>query len=115
MAGAGGGFDNAFTYGITDDGSGGSGGGFTAQGYWDDGVMNSSRLANSTFGFTFGSGESAQKDGSKNPYGVQSGSGYQDRPGSGSGWFGGFAGHNGNGGSGGGSSVSYTHLTLPTN
>ncbi|EAY19629.1 loricrin, putative [Trichomonas vaginalis G3] len=104
VAGAGGGSENEFAYGNSDDGSGGSGGDFTAQGYWENGVYNSSRLANSTFGFTFGSGESAQENGSKNPNGVQSGSGFSDRPGAGSGWFGGFAGHSGNAGSGGGSS-----------
>ncbi|EAY08790.1 hypothetical protein TVAG_188770 [Trichomonas vaginalis G3] len=107
VAGAGGGSDNYYyidAYNTNDDGSGGSGGGFTAQGYWENGIYNSARLANSTFGFTFGSGESAQKDKSKNPQGVQSGIGYSDRPGAGSGWFGGFAGLNGNGGSGGGSS-----------
>ncbi|EAY19620.1 loricrin, putative [Trichomonas vaginalis G3] len=104
VAGAGGGSDDEYTSGTKNDGSGGSGGDFTAQGYWINGILNSDRLANSTFGFTFGSGESAQKDGSKNSKGVQSGSGYSDRPGAGSGWFGGFAGHNGDGGSGGGSS-----------
>ncbi|EAY19627.1 PE-PGRS protein, putative [Trichomonas vaginalis G3] len=104
VAGAGGGSDNSYTIGTQDDGSGGSGGGLTAQGYWINGVYNSSRLANSTFGFTFGSGESAQENGSKNLDGVTKGDGGYDRPGSGSGWFGGFASHNGNGGSGGGSS-----------
>ncbi|EAY19625.1 hypothetical protein TVAG_228880 [Trichomonas vaginalis G3] len=107
VAGAGGGSDNINpidTYNRRNDGSGGSGGGFTAQGYWADGVLNSEKLANSTYGFTFGSGESAQKEGSKNPNGVTSGINGVDKSGSGSGWFGGFAGHNGDGGSGGGSS-----------
>ncbi|EAY12517.1 hypothetical protein TVAG_138970 [Trichomonas vaginalis G3] len=87
-----------------DDGSGGSGGGLTAQGFWANGVYNSTKLANSTFGFTFGFGESALQSGSKNHDGIQQLTGATDRPGSGSGWFGGFAGYNGNGGSGGGSS-----------
>ncbi|EAY19624.1 PE-PGRS protein, putative [Trichomonas vaginalis G3] len=107
VAGAGGGSDNYYyidTYRKGDDGSGGSGGGFTTQGFWVDGVLNSEKIANSIFGFTFGSGESAQENGSKNKNGVSAGIGGYDRPGAGSGWFGGFAGHNGNAGSGGGSS-----------
>ncbi|EAX88651.1 PE_PGRS protein, putative [Trichomonas vaginalis G3] len=104
VAGAGGGSDNIYSYGNTDDGSGGSGGDFTAQGFWVDGVLNSEKIANSTFGFTFGAGESAQQNGSKNPNGVQEARGASDKVGAGSGWFGGFSSHNGDGGSGGGSS-----------
>ena len=107
VSGAGGGSDNVNVpdnYNKTDDGSGGSGGGFIGQGYWLNGTLNSLRLANSTFGFTFGSGESAQEEGSKNLNGVSPGFEYSDRAGAGSGWFGGFASHNGNSGSGGGSS-----------
>ncbi|EAY13861.1 glycine rich protein, putative [Trichomonas vaginalis G3] len=105
VAGAGGWSDNSYTESnYVDDGSGGLGGGFIAQGYWVDGVLNSDRIANSTFGFTFGSGESARQKGSLNPYGQHDYDILVDRPGAGSGWFGGFAGHHGNAGSGGGSS-----------
>ncbi|EAX96368.1 PE-PGRS protein, putative [Trichomonas vaginalis G3] len=105
VSGAGGGSDNGFTKDtMEDDGSGGSGGGVTAQGYWVNGILNSERLANSTFGFTFGYGESAQQFGSQSQYGVRQPVGDTDKPGAGSGWFGGFAGHNENGGAGGGSS-----------
>lgn len=105
ISGGGGGTDNDIgTPFQEDDGSGGAGGGLTAQGYWIDGVYNDKKLANSTFGFAFRSGEAAQLDGSKNKFGVQQGVGQSDRSGSGGGWYGGFASHNGNGGSGGGSS-----------
>lgn len=106
VSGGGGGSDNSYgTPFGEDDGSGGAGGGLTAQGYWVNGVYNDSRLANWTFGFTFGSGEAAQINSSKNTlYGVKNGVGWSDRSGSGGGCFGGFASHNGNGGSGGGSS-----------
>ncbi|KAI5522505.1 glycine-rich protein family, partial [Trichomonas vaginalis G3] len=108
VSGGGGGSDNCPAHQTefmgADDGSGGAGGGFTAQGFWINGELKSSHVANSTYGFSFGSGESAQKDGSKNQWGVKRGEMESDRPGSGSGWFGGFAGHHGDGGSGGGSS-----------
>ncbi|EAX92530.1 hypothetical protein TVAG_146260 [Trichomonas vaginalis G3] len=111
VAGAGGGSDN-FQFGPwnedADDGSSGAGGGFIAQGYWKAHNYIDERLANSTFGFTFGSGESAQKDWSKNPDGVQVVGGLDDRPGAGAGWFGGFACHDGNCGAGGGSSFALT-------
>ncbi|EAX90981.1 PE-PGRS protein, putative [Trichomonas vaginalis G3] len=105
VAGAGGGSDNNFTqtFGGADDGSGGAGS-LEGQGWFTDGVYNSNYLANSTFGFSFGYGETAQKDRSQNPNGVQSCGGYSDRAGAGGGWFGGFASHHGNGGAGGGSS-----------
>lgn len=109
VSGAGGGADNfdGIYHGL-DDGSGGSGGGLTAQGWWNDGVYVGNYLANSTFGFTFGSGEAARESGSLNPNGVRTGAGASDRPGAGAGWFGGFAGQFGNGGSGGGSSWALT-------
>ena len=101
VSGAGGGSDNSFTFdNWVDDGSGGAGGGFTAQGWWKEHVLNSDKVANSTFG----SGESARKEGSKNPDGIQDSNEFSDRPGAGGGWFGGFAGHYSNAGSGGGSS-----------
>ncbi|EAY09125.1 hypothetical protein TVAG_230850 [Trichomonas vaginalis G3] len=106
VSGGGGGSDNvdvgAFMSG--DDGSGGAGGGLVAQIYWVDGQYITTKPANSTFGFTFGSGESAQATKSKNENGVQTALGGYDKSGAGSGWFGGFASHHGNGGSGGGSS-----------
>ncbi|EAY10981.1 glycine-rich protein, putative [Trichomonas vaginalis G3] len=107
VSGGGGGSDNVQPedhFMKKDDGSAGSGGGLSGQGFWIDGRYNNSYLANSTFGFTFGSGESAQEFISKNDYGVKIISSSFDKPGAGSGWFGGFASHNGNGGSGGGSS-----------
>ena len=67
-------------------------------------VLWTTRSATSTFGFTFGSGESARKEGSLHPSGQKIVTYETDRSGAGSGWFGGFAGHNGNSGSGGGSS-----------
>ncbi|EAY06540.1 hypothetical protein TVAG_358300 [Trichomonas vaginalis G3] len=87
-----------------DDGSGGAGGGLVAQTYWSNGHYIFSNPANSTFGFTFGSGESAQEIKSKSDYGVKVATGGRDRSGAGSGWFGGFASQFGNAGSGGGSS-----------
>lgn len=111
VSGAGGGSDNysPVPFGNDDDGSGGAGGGLVAQGFWFNGKYDGNRVANSTFGFTFGSGETAQKDGSKNKkYGVPKGDGECDRAGAGSGWFGGFASHNGNAGAGGGSSWALT-------
>lgn len=110
VAGGGGGGDNpGGSYFSTDDGSGGAGGNLIAQGYWVNGKYIDSRIANSTFGYTFGSGEAAQFTGSKNTlYGETEATGSSDRSGSGGGWFGGFASHNGNGVSGGGSSWALT-------
>ena len=105
VSGAGGGSDNdhiSTTFKGNDDGSGGAGGGFVAQGYWLNGQYQDKRLANSTFGFTFGSGESAQAIKSLNKLGVQNADGGHDRAGAGAGWFGGFSGQNGNAGAGGG-------------
>lgn len=106
VSGGGGGCDNTGgEYYGEDDGSGGSGGGFTAQGFWIHGVYKADRRANSTFGFTFGSGEAAREIGSKNSkYGYTNVGGSSDKAGSGGGWFGGFASHNADGGAGGGSS-----------
>ncbi|EAY10980.1 gp13, putative [Trichomonas vaginalis G3] len=107
VSGGGGGSDNvqaADHFMITDDGAAGSGGGLIAQGFWINGNYSSDYLANSTSGFTFGSGESAQEEKSQNKNGVQTSEGGADRSGAGSGWFGGFASHHDNGGSGGGSS-----------
>ncbi|EAX87852.1 PE-PGRS protein, putative [Trichomonas vaginalis G3] len=104
VSGAGGGCDDNFgTFNSDNDGSGGAGG-IIGQGWFLSGVYNFSYLANSTSGFSFGYGESAQKLKSLNPKGVQTCSGDSDRAGAGSGWFGGFESHNGQSGSGGGSS-----------
>ncbi|EAY05343.1 hypothetical protein TVAG_153770 [Trichomonas vaginalis G3] len=105
VAGSGGGCDNNVGNFLgEDDGSGGSGGGLTAQGWFENGKYKDSYLANSTFGFSFGSGEAAQLSGSLNAHGVHKYSIYSDKPGSGSGWFGGFASQDPASGSGGGSS-----------
>ena len=67
VAGGGGGADNPAGYlEGRDDGSGGAGGGLTAQGFVINGVPNTKYVATQTNGFTFGSGESAQQYGSKN-------------------------------------------------
>ena len=109
VAGGGGGADNEpGTFRGSDDGTAGAGGGLIAQGYWSGSNYYSSLCANQTFGFTFGNGEDAQQNGSKNPNGIFPGFGAQDRPGAGGGWYGGFTGQNGDGGSGGGSSFAFT-------
>ena len=100
VSGAGGGSDDY----NGNDGRGGSGGNLVAQGWWADQVYNGNYLANSSFGFTFGTGEAAQFDKSKNPDGVKSPAGNFDRCGAGGGWFGGFSSLHNNGGCGGGSS-----------
>ncbi|EAY09318.1 hypothetical protein TVAG_394900 [Trichomonas vaginalis G3] len=102
VSGGGGGSDNGPEN--SDNGSGGAGSNLVAQGYWNAGTYTDQKVANSLSGFTFGSGEAAQENGSKNENGVTKSIGSGDRPGSGGGWFGGFAGHSGYAGSGGGSS-----------
>ncbi|EAY21577.1 PE_PGRS protein, putative [Trichomonas vaginalis G3] len=120
VSGAGGGSDNHISgldiFSGPDDGSGGAGGGLEGQGFWIDGNLTSDFIANSTFGFTFGFGETAQKDKSKSPFGRKGeGVRHSDRAGAGSGWFGGFASHSGNGGAGGGSSWALTKdAIIPT-
>ena len=110
VSGGGGGSDNPTgTYKGGDDGSGGAGGGLIAQGFWINGQYNGDHLANQTFGFTFGNGESAQKSKCNAPHGVQTPGGNTDRAGAGGGWFGGFASHHGNGGAGDGSSFVLTN------
>ena len=66
VAGAGGGTDDQIGL---DDGSGGSGGGLTAQGFWSGNTVDKTHVATQTSGFTFGSGESVQQAGSRNPRG----------------------------------------------
>ncbi|EAX92445.1 hypothetical protein TVAG_327540 [Trichomonas vaginalis G3] len=100
VSGAGGGADDY----QQSDARGGSGGGLVAQGWWTKFVYNGQYLANSSFGFTFGSGEAARLGPSKNPKGVQNPSGYADKCGGGGGWFGGFSSLHNIGGCGGGSS-----------
>lgn len=102
VSGAGGGADNPYgTIFAEDDGSGGSGGDLIAQAYWIEGVYQNANVANSTFGFTFGSGESAYSKSSVDFFG--------DKCGAGGGWFGGFASKSTNGGCGGGSSWALTN------
>ena len=111
VAGGGGASDNptiTASFRLNDDGSGGSGGGLIAQGFWINGVYNNEHIANQTFGFTFGNGENAMQNGSQNPNGVLNGQNAGDRAGAGGGWFGGFSSHNGNGGAGGGSSFAFS-------
>ncbi|EAX88413.1 hypothetical protein TVAG_231590 [Trichomonas vaginalis G3] len=104
VSGGGGGTDNAFgEYGKLDDGSGGAGGNLVAQNWFLNGVLKHEYFANSTNGFTFGTGEAARFGLKKNPYSVPDGEKY-DNAGAGSGWFGGFSSQNGRGGAGGGSS-----------
>ncbi|EAX99874.1 hypothetical protein TVAG_425110 [Trichomonas vaginalis G3] len=106
VGGAGGGSDNSglnSPIGNPDDGSGGSGGGFIAQGHWHRGTLTSDKVANSSFGFSFGYGESGRNRNSLNKNGYTSNDAYE-KAGAGSGWFGGFARHDSNSGSGGGSS-----------
>ncbi|EAY01267.1 hypothetical protein TVAG_027350 [Trichomonas vaginalis G3] len=112
VSGGGGGSDNYADHTqmyTVDDGSGGSGGGFTAPGAWREGKYDASKSANSTFGFSFGYGESSRRDGSLNKeYGYTNPACEYECSGAGSGWFGGFASQDGNSGSGGGSSWALT-------
>lgn len=105
VSGGGGGSDNGGgTLQQSDDGSGGAGG-LEAQGFYIDGMYIENLSANSTFGFSFGQGESSRTDGSKNPYGIKTPHGFTDRGSAGGGWYGGFCSHHNNGGAGGGSSL----------
>ena len=115
VAGAGGGADNeGGTFAGSDDGSGGAGGGLTAQGYFVSGVLNSTFVASQLSGFSFGQGESSRWGVSKHPSGSKANYGSSDRPGAGGGWFGGFSSQHGNAGSGGGSSFALTeNATYP--
>ena len=109
VAGAGGGTDDQRSDENDDYGSGGSGGGLIAQSFWTNDIVDKTYVASQTSGFTFGSGESAQLTGSKNPNGANGPDNlYSDRGGSGSGWFGGFASHLSYAGAGGGSSFILT-------
>ncbi|EAX85063.1 hypothetical protein TVAG_139430 [Trichomonas vaginalis G3] len=100
VCGGGGGADDYKDW----DSRGGSGGGLVAQGWWTNKVYEGRYLANSSFGFTFGSGEAAPVGTSKNPQGVRNPVNGLDECGAGGGWFGGFSSIHGNGGCGGGSS-----------
>ncbi|EAY12835.1 hypothetical protein TVAG_221880 [Trichomonas vaginalis G3] len=100
VSGAGGGADDI----ASNDGRGGSGGGLVAQGWWDTRYYVNNLVANSSFGFTFGSGEAAQAQISKHPNGIKESTLMVDKCGAGAGWFGGFASNHFNSGCGGGSS-----------
>ena len=98
VAGGGGGCDNkAGTYRGGDDGSGGAGGGLVAQGYFVNGQYDGTKIANQTFGFSFGTGQA--------PWYT---AGCSDRTGGGGGWYGGFTSNSPDGGAGGGSSFALT-------
>jgi hypothetical protein len=116
VAGAGGGCDNTVGYFQgDDDGSGGAGGKEEAQGFWINGIYNSSYLATQKSGFSFAQGEAPRQLGSNSPNGKKDYSGSYDRAGAGGGWYGGFASHHGNGGAGGGSSFILTSSSnVPT-
>ena len=103
MSGAGGGCDDS----NSDDGSGGAGGDLIAQGWFNDGVLISTLLANSTFGFSFGQGEAARFGQANNSDAIRM-SNNRDIGGAGGGWFGGFSGQYGTAGAGGGSSFALT-------
>lgn len=94
LAGGGGGADNAGgTIGDGDDGSGGHGGGLTAQGPFVNGVVQSNKVATQSSGYKHGVGQSATT--------------LTDTGGAGGGWYGGYATNHNNGGGGGGSSYVY--------
>ncbi|EAX88414.1 PE_PGRS protein, putative [Trichomonas vaginalis G3] len=105
VSGGGGGTDDASggNNGMVDDGSGGAGGNIIAQSWFLNGKLQKTYFANSTNGFTFGTGEAARFDPKKNPNSVTNGDKF-DNAGAGAGWFGGFASQSQQGGAGGGSS-----------
>ena len=108
VAGGGGGSDNIDDKYYNNDGMGGSGGGTTAQGwYFNNNQITDFPVANQTFGFTFGNGETSRDGGSNHEFGVHSYTG-SDTCGAGGGWFGGFASNDCNQGCGGGSSYVLT-------
>ena len=114
VAGGGGGTDDQYVLSKPDDGSGGAGGGEIAQSFFLNGIEDKNLVANQTFGFSFGSGESVQEKKSIHPNGA-TGAGNSDRGGAGGGWFGGFASQSAAGGAGGGSSFALTSYTDFTN
>lgn len=106
--GGGGGTDNIFgTFGGNEDGSGGAGGNLVAQSWFAGGVLQKQYFADSTKGFTFGTGEGARYGTPKNNKAVPNGNNV-DNGGAGGGWFGGFASQQGDAGAGGGSSWALT-------
>jgi hypothetical protein len=103
VSGGGGGTDSAYyESSFSNDGAGGAGGYPEAQGYWVDGNYYDGKVANQTYGFSFGQGQATTLIN-------------YDACGAGGGWFGGFASNNYNGGCGGGSSFILTkNATVPT-
>ena len=104
VAGAGGGSDNFNSQNLSikyDDGTGGSGGNLTAQGFFVAGNLKSEKVAKQVSGFSFGYGESANWNGCATSCNC-------DRAGAGAGWFGGYSSGNTQGGGGGGSSFALT-------
>ena len=111
VAGAGGGSDD-----YTDkDGFGSSGGGLNGQAPWINNKLQTNYYASQTSGFSFGFGERANSQGSKNQNGITKPGESNDLGGAGGGWFGGFASHHNDGGGGGGSSFLLTkNALIPT-
>ncbi|EAX90016.1 glycine-rich protein, putative [Trichomonas vaginalis G3] len=108
VSGGGGGADDINSY----DSRGGSGGGIVTQGWWTEKIYVDDYVANSTFGFTFGTGEAASPQKSRNPNGVQKFCNLGDKFGGGGGWYGGFSSNYINGGCGGGSSWALTEDSI---
>ena len=109
VAGGGGGGDSPTEKIVENDGCGGSGGGYTAQGWYTSSkTVDNSLAANQTFGFSFGQGEAGKSGGSNNPKGSKFSEYDEDFGGAGGGWFGGFASHHDAYGAGGGSSFILT-------
>ncbi|EAX88988.1 hypothetical protein TVAG_356230 [Trichomonas vaginalis G3] len=74
VSGGGGGTDNIFgTFGGNEDGSGGAGGNLVAQSWFAGGVLQKQYFADSTKGFTFGTGEGARYGTPKNNKAVPNG------------------------------------------
>lgn len=76
------------------------------------GTYYNNLVANSTFGFSFGYGESGQFEKSKHPNSNINAYGSSDHVGAGGGWFGGFSSQHQNGGAGGGSSFILTKNSI---
>ncbi|EAX89826.1 hypothetical protein TVAG_338190 [Trichomonas vaginalis G3] len=74
VSGGGGGTDDdCGQYGMSEDGSGGAGGNLAAQSWFLEGTLKHEYFANSTNGFTFGTGEAARFGPNKNPKSVPNG------------------------------------------
>ena len=113
--GAGGGDDISGLGAFLNDGAGGSGGGLTSQGWYDNGTAVTFPVSNETFGFSFGQGEAPLYDSIDHEWLTSKPIAESDLAGAGSGWFGGFVSNHNNKGAGGGSSYALTKSsTLPS-